>query len=268
MALIQDKQIFYIDSNDRTTGNNSDFRINLVFDKDKEFDKVVVLQCLLPQSYYLIQAGSNTFTLIEGLNQATISISPGNYNRRSFATVLTGLLNVGSPNGWTYSVTFPNVGSQVDQGLYTYSVVGNGGIQPIFKLGTYCYEAMGFNSNSTNTFVASSLNSTNVIKLKPEDQLYLHSDICSNRNDDILQDIYAAGIATYGNILFQQFDVESYSKEFISNSNNNYRFYLTDENDNIIQLNGQNIVITIMIYRKNTIWSMLNGFIKYLLLKN
>jgi hypothetical protein len=266
--LAQDKQIFYIDSNDRLTGNNSDFRVNLIFDKNKEFDRVVVLQALIPQSYYLIQLGSNAFTLIEGSNQAVISITPGNYNKRSFATVLTGLLNAGSPSAFTYSVTFPNVGSQVDQGLYTYSVSGNSGVQPSFKLGTYCYEAMGFSSNSTNIFVANTLISTNVIKLKPEDQFYLHSDICSNKNDDILQDIYAAGIATYSNILFQQFDVESYSKEFISNSNNNYRFYLTDENDNIIQLNGQNIVITIMMYKKNSVWSMLNGFIKFILLKN
>lgn len=126
---------------------------------------------------------------------------------------------------------------------------------------------MGFIQGSTNTFIANSLNSTNVIKLKPEDQIYFHSNICSNKNDDVLQEIYAAGVASYGNILFQQFDVESNSKDFVTNSNNTFHFYITDENNTILNMNGQNITFTIMLFKRNNVWNLLNGFIKYLLLK-
>jgi hypothetical protein len=270
MTLIQDKQIFFVDSNDRLPGSNSnsDFFYSFDFDKGREFDRVALLQCLIPVSYYMIQAEQNTFILIEGSNQATVTITPGNYNRRSFAVSLTSFLNLASPGGYTYSITFPTVGTEADNGFYTYSVTGNGSVQPIFEIGNYCYEAMGFDANSINNFVSNTLTSTNVIKLKAEDQLYLHSNICSNKNNDILQEIFAFNVPSYGNILFQQFDAESNSKDFVNNQNNIFHFYLTDENDTILNLNGQNITFSIMLFKKNSVWQLLFGSLKYYLLKN
>lgn len=122
--------------------------------------------------------------------------------------------------------------------------------------------------NSTNVFVNNVLYSTNVVKLSPEDQLFIHSDICNNKSDDILQDIYAGASSTYSSILFQCVDVEAYSKSFLNGGCNSYRFYLTDENGNVLDLNGQNMVITIVLYKKNSIWSMLHGFLKYMLLQD
>ncbi len=267
MSLIQDKQLCYINSNNRLTGTSSDFTVNLAFDANMEYDRCAVLQVSIPQSYYLIELGQNTFTLIEGNKQATVTLAAGNYNRRSLSTVLTSILTSSSPNSWIYSVTYPNVATQVDTGFYTYTVSGNTS-QPSFVFSQFCYDALGFSENSTNNFVSNTLISTNVTKLVPADQLFLHSDICSNKNDDVIQDIYASGAVTYSSILFQNFDVESYSKTFISNKNNAYRFYLTDSNNLAINLNGQNMVITLLLYKKNSIWNMLNGFLKYMLLKN
>jgi hypothetical protein len=269
MALIQDKQIFFLDSFNRLPGSisNSDFYFSLDFDNGKEFDRVVLLQCLIPISYYMIQENQNTFTLIEGANQAIVTITPGNYNRRSFAAVLSSLLTAASPNKWTYSVTFANVGSAVDSGKYTYAVTGNTS-QPAIQIDSFCFEPMGFNKNSLNTFSGNQVISTNVIKLKPGDQIYFHSDICSNKNDDVLQDIYAAGVASYGNILFQQFDAESNSKDFVNNSSNIFHCYITDENNTILNMNGQNVTFSIMLFKRNSIWNMLSGMMKYYLLKN
>jgi hypothetical protein len=164
----------------------------------------------------MIQNNQNTFTLIEGANQAVVIITPGNYNRRFFAAILSTLLTIVSSNKWIYSVIFPNVSSQVDIGKYTYGVTRNS-LQPAIQIGNFCFELMEFNKNSLNTFSGNQIISTNVIKLKPKDQIYFHSDICSNKNDDILQDIYAVDVALYDNILFQQFDAESNSKDFINN---------------------------------------------------
>src|SRR5262249_44087750 len=157
-------QIFYVDSNRRLTGSGgSDFTYSINFDKNLEFDRVAVLQILIPVSYYAIQQGLNTFTLVEGASNATITLTAGNYNRRSLASTLSSLLTSLSPHGWTYSVTFPATGSQCDTGLYTFSVTGNGGIQPQFVFTNGCYEQLGFSQNSTNSFVSNSLNSTGVI---------------------------------------------------------------------------------------------------------
>lgn len=263
MALIHDKMLFYVNSNDRISGTSSDFMYSLQFDNTKSYDRVGVLQCSIPVSYYLIEQGQNTFILIEGTHNITIIVPPGNYNRKSLSVTLASILTSSSVSGWTYTCTYPSTGTTVDQGLYNYGVSGNSS-QPSFKFGIYCYEALGFNENSTNVFVSNSLNSTNVIKLTPQDQLFLHSDIGQNKNDDILQDIYASGTSNYSTILFQNFDVEAYSKTLVSITNSVFRFYLTDANDNVINLNGQNLCITLILYKKNTTWDIINRFIKTL----
>jgi hypothetical protein len=266
MALINDSQIYYINSNDRINGTASDFTVNLVIDPTREYNRVCVLQALIPQSYWLIESDYNTFTLIENETSVIVSITPGNYNRKSLSLVLSTILSSTSPNGWKYVVSYPNAGSEADTGFYTYTVSGNGSSQPSFQFESYCYEPLGFDANSTNIFVNNVLTSTNVIKLSPEDQLFIHSDICSNKNDDILQDIYAGGAATYSSILYQCIDVEAYSKSFVNAGCSSYRFYLTDENETILDLNGQNMVITLVLYKKNTVWAMLPDFLKYILL--
>lgn len=268
MSLIQNKQIFYIDSS-KGQGKNENFTYTFQFDQTLEFDRCCILQLLIPMSYWLIQEDQNTFILNEGINkEVTIYLPLGNYNRRSLASVLSNILTSNSPSSFTYLVTFPNIATTNDQGLYTYNVSNNGSVQPQFIFqNNATTEALGFQSNSTNNFVSNTLISTSVIKLKPEDQLFLHSDLCSNKNDDIIQEVYSAGNATFSNILFQQFDVESNSKDISFNKNNSYKFYLTDENNTILNLNGQNMTITLMLYKKNTIFTMLIDFIKYLTLK-
>lgn len=246
MAFISQSQIFYINSTQRLTGTDSDFTVNLDFDSNHDFTHVVVLQASLPASNWLIQDNENTFQLKEGGTTVIITITSGNYNRRSLATVVTTALNNASPNHWIYSVTFSNVATQVDKGYYTFSVTGNTS-QPSLIFTTFCYEALGFNINSTNVFVANNLNSTNVVKLVPENQFFIHSTLCSNHNDDILQDMYSAGVNSYSSILFQNFNIEATSKKFVSNQNNNFRIYITNELNDIIDFHGQNICISLLL---------------------
>lgn len=266
MALIADSQIFYINSNNRLTGNSSDFTALMHFDSSKEFNRCCVLQCSIPVSYFLIEATQNTFNLIEGIHNIIVSIPIGNYNRRSFASTLSSILTSASLSGWTYLVSYPQVATMVDTGYYTYSVSGNL-TQPSFIFGSYCYSEMGFDINSTNVFIANTLISTNVINLTAQNQLFLHSDMCSNKNDDILQEIYSSGTIPYSNILFQNIDVEGYSKDFITNNKNSFRFYLTDTLGNPINLNGANMAITVLLYKRQQTWTLLNGFIKWLFLE-
>jgi hypothetical protein len=258
--------LFYINSNDRFTGDHQDFTVNLEFDNTNDFDRVVVMQLLIPISYWLFRTGLNTFQLKEGATTVTVTIPVGNYNRSSLATVASIQLSSASPNGWIYTLSFPNSVKTSDQGFYIYTVSENTSQPSLIFTDNTCLEALGFNQNSTNVFSTNSLTSTAVINLKPENALFLHSDICSNQNDDILQEVYTNG-ATFSSIAFQQFDVEGNSKEIAFNQNNNYRFYLTDENNRTIDLNGQNMIISILMYKQNPIYSMISQFIKYVISK-
>lgn len=263
MSFIERKKIFYVNSANRNNGTDSDF--TYVFDllSSDIYDKVTVLQMIIPKSYYLIQEGYNTFTLVENGVNIIITIPVGNYNRRSFQSVVQNILTSSSLNNWIYTISYSNSQTQTDNGKYTYNVSGNSS-QPQFIFNTNLYEPMGFNKNSTNVFVGNNLVSTNVIKLQAEDTLYLHSDVCTNGNDSVLQEIFAStGEASYANIHFENYAVESYAKNLVSNHKNIYRFYLTDENDQPINLNGQNFQFTIMFYKENNIYKLIKEFLKF-----
>jgi hypothetical protein len=263
MSLITSSKLFYINSRDRVSGTDSDFLFQFQMPPDVKFNKVCVLQASIPKSYYLIQA-NESFTLTEGLNSANIVIPVGNYTRKSFSSTVQGLLNNSSPHGYTYTMTYPTSSLLPDTGKFTYTVSGNGGVQPIFTFVTSndVWDHLGFANGSTNTFVANSLVSTQVINLQKESTLYIHSDIANNGSDNILQEVFSTQSADYSSIVFQQYNIEGYSKDIVGNSNNVYRFYLTDENSTGIDLNGQNFNFTLLMYKKNNVYDMIKQFLK------
>src|SRR4051794_24594276 len=107
--MIKNKRTFYINSRNRLTGTDADFTAQVDIPTTDKFDRVCVLDISIPKSYYLVQNGQNTFTLTEAKGSATITIDPGNYSRRNFATLLTAKLNTASAglSGWTYAITVP-----------------------------------------------------------------------------------------------------------------------------------------------------------------
>lgn len=266
----QDSVIFLVDSSKRISGTTSDFTYQLNLPKGHEFDNVCVLQCIIPKSYYLVQPGYNTFVLKENGVSTTITVTPGNYNAKSWSTIIGTLLTTSSSQGWTYTITFPNSTTSVDTGLFTYSCVGG---NPSFIFTTNLYEQFGFQPNSTNTFSSNTLVSANVVKFQVEDVLYLHSDISYNPDqsstNDVLQEIYASTTPNYTNIVYQNSGaVEGYSKQLLNQSNNIYHFVLTDENNNTLSLNGLNMVITLLIWKRQTFWDMAKKFMSLMFLKN
>lgn len=264
MSLITSSTIFYINSNNRISGTHSDFLYQISMPPESKYDQAVVLQANIPKSYYIVQA-NESFILNENGNQVNIVIPVGNYTRKSFASTVQGLLIANSPNGYTYAITYPTSSTIPDTGKYTFTVSNNLGIQPsfIFSASNDLGSHMGFSDESTNIFAGNTLTSTNVINLQAETALYIHSDICTNSNDNILQEIFATSTSDYGSIVFQQQSVDGYSKKITSNSNNVYHFYLSDRNSRAIDLNGQNITFTLLLYKKNNIYELAKQFIKF-----
>ena len=99
------------------------------------------------------------------------------------------LLTTASPNGWTYTITYPNVAIEPNTGFYIFSFAGNTS-QPLFIFtDLFLYEALGFTAG-TFSFSEGSLISTNVTKLYLQDNILIQSDICQDYNDNVLQEIY------------------------------------------------------------------------------
>jgi hypothetical protein len=261
------KQIFYINSHNKQEGTDSDFTYKINIDPDNKYDRVALLDCSIPKSYYLIQSGRNTFTLIEGINTITITLTAGNYTRLSLKTTLQTILNSSTMSSFIYTVTYSSSPSY-DNGKFIFTVTNNSGTQPLFIFSDYLYEQLGFNKNSTNTFTTNVLNSTNVINLQLESTLFLHSDLCIDRGNDILHNIIVSGNSDYSNVVYFNNNVDIYSKKINHNNSNVYYFRLTNEDNELINLNGLNIVFTIMLYKSNQINDLIKGYIKYKTLEN
>lgn len=245
----QTKKIFYINTNMRESGTHSNFSYKIDL-KDHDVDSVSVLQANIPKSYYMVQANKNTFTLTEGVTSYTITIPPGNYTRSNFRTTVQNLMN-GNGSVFTYTVEIP-LKTTADTGKYYYVVSANDS-QPSFTFASdnNVYELMGF-TPGTHTFVGDTLDSENVIKLHREDTIYIHSDIAGGSTNTMLQEVYADG-SDFDHIVFINRNPEMYSKSINSSHDGVYRFFITNEDGEILDLNGLNWTMTLVAYKKNDI---------------
>ena len=253
------KQLYYINSSNRLSGTHSNFLYKIQQPPSSTFTHCVVLQASIPKSYYLVQSPNNTFVLDENSIETVVTISVGNYTRSSFVNKVQTSLN--SAGSWTYVVDIDDSTNGPETGKLTFTVSGNGGIQPQFIFTGSLYEPLGFESTSTNTFVGDELVSTNVINLLKENTIYIHSDICTNENDNVLQEIFTSEASDYGSITFTNNAPEFYSKK-ITSLNSIYRFYLTDENGKDLSLNGRNWQMTVCMHEKDKTNEIIRKYIQ------
>jgi hypothetical protein len=131
-------------------------------------------------------------------------------------------------------------------------------------------EVMGFERKSTNPFTIDQNNtylySTNICNFQKESTIFLHSSVCNNGYDDILLEVFASSSADLSNITHQTADIEAHSKLLTNSQNNSYSFHISDEYDKAIDLNGINILITLLFYEKEDINRLIRGYLKYKIL--
>lgn len=259
-----DKQIFYVSSRDRISGTTSNFLYNFQIPSESNYDSIVVLAASIPKSYYLISSSNDEFILTEDNIAVNIHIPSGNYTLTSFKAMMIKALNDASPHNYTYNITFPST-RDPGTGKFTYSVTGNGVIQPSFTFGEYLFEQMGFFSGTYN-FVDSSLTSINVVNLQLLNAVFISSDICNNKNDCVLQEVYSNGV-DFSNLTYQATSPNAYAKKLLIKNSTTCRFYLTDVYGDIIQLNGLEWNFTFMLYKSNQTLDMIRNYIKFSLMQ-
>ena len=259
-------KLYYIDSENRLNGTTNKFSYSMQV-PDGKFDSVVCLAASIPMSFYTIEDGFNTFVLTELDVQTTITVPIGNYTVMNFPLVIKALLNGASPHLWTYNITFPSSVTSGTRGRFIYTVSGNTG-QPSFFFTNEMHEQFGFLKSTVNTFVDNILESTCVVSFIPDTRLFIHSDICINYDDgdSVLQEIYSNNVVPMSMISYQlSTDPVAYSKKLRIDNSNVYNFWLTNKNNDIIDLNGLDILITVLLFKKDDI---LKKYIQYLLLKS
>lgn len=260
MNSIQEKQTIYINSNNRIDGTHTNFSAFLDVDPNKKFNRVSLIDLVVPKSMYLINSNNNTMTVEENSIQRTITIPVGNYSRKSFRSVLQTQLNTSAESGYVYTITYDQSSSVGDTGLYTFGC-DTVSPQPKFIIGTGLYTQLGLEKNTTYTFVADSLVSVNVMNFRSQTRLILKSNISQNYNNNILHYITSIdGDWQYVN--FQNNSIVETYKDFILSNSNVYKFQLLDENLVEIDLNGLPISFSILLWKENKISNLIENYIK------
>jgi hypothetical protein len=125
---------------------------------------------------------------------------------------------------------------------------------------------MGFQQNSVNVFSNNTLQSTCVIKMQSEDRLMIHSNCVNNPGtDDILATINSTTSLNYSSINYQCPAPDYYSKVLNSQKNNTYSFQLTDENANVMDLNGLNMNFTLVFFQKHDLYKLIEEIMRLVL---
>ena len=267
MSAISASRIYYVDSENRISGTPSKFSYEFQIPATENYDHVCVLSMTIPLSYYLIRSPYNTFILREGPTDTTITVPAGNYSAISFAKVVTDLLNASSPNTFIYAISLGNSYTSVNTGKYTFTVTNNGMVQPAFIFGPRVCQQMGFDENSTNTFISSTLISENVLDFIPSSTLFLHSNMV-NDSTSILQELYSNNTVPYSNHIYNCQNVDMYSKLLRSDKDNVYDFSIEDEHGIEIDLNGHSILFTVLLYKKDNFTDIFKKYIKYSIMKS
>lgn len=245
-------QTYYINSNERISGTNTNFECLKLDLNNQPYTHACVKQVGIPKVFPNIPTSFNTFTLKEGSVSRTITLEVGYYNKNTMIAELPALLNSASAlngNNWIYTMSY-RTALQVQNFKFTFSVSGNGGSQPSFIFtDDQIWLQLGFNVG-TSVFVANSLTSTNIINFNPTSKLYIRSDLTGSSTDNILQEILSVDLVGFGSAIFYQnqgnLDLES--KELVGNGKDTFNIQLINENNQLVDLQGQDWSFSIIFY--------------------
>lgn len=263
------KKVIYIDSTTQLTSSKNIWSNQIDMNFEGDYNRITVLQAQIPVSYYVIGLGANTFTLTEGNSSIVISIPPANYNVFSFASTVGGLLTSNSPNGYTYTISYPNTYTSPDTGLFTYQVNSIARtVSLTFPARSPISEQFGFVTASTNYFnvngLVQTLTSTNVVNFTPENSLYIRCNFCdgesTSEQSDVLFAVYGSNVQPYSTITYINPCPLDTSKRLISRDRN-LVFSICDENSQAIYMNGGNIQMSLLFYKDNTVNTSIEEYI-------
>ena len=263
------KKIIYIDSTTQLTSTKNVWSNQIDVNLEGDYNRITVLQSQIPVSYYVIGSGANTFTLTEGNASVVITITPANYNVYSFSTTVSALLTANSPNGYVYTITYPNAYTSPDTGLFTYTVNSIAKtVSLLFPVRSPISEQFGFVTGSTNYFRVSGgsqvLTSTNVVNFTPENSIYIRCNFCdaesTSEQSDVLLAMYGNNVQPYSTIVYTNPCPLENSKR-LSSRDRNLSFSVCDENALPIYMNGGNIQMTLMFYKDITVNTTIEEYI-------
>ena len=244
-VLNPDKSIIYLNSSNRVSGTSSNFTIDLRSQiiQPNNYDTIVLVNAAIPKSFYTINTYNNTFILTENSTNITITLPVGNYNSTSLATALGVVMTAATTISATYSVVLNS-----STGKFIFSTTSALATSLSF-VGKNIGYIVGFDQ-AVYSFVSKSLTSVNIINLQFTTTITIGCSLCDN-NAKILAQIIP-NQSDYSVITYQETCPSYVSSPMINNSGSSVSFWLQDEYNNQIDLNGIDWNAVIIVYKQDT----------------
>jgi hypothetical protein len=247
--------VINFNSKDRVSGTNSNFNSIPVDLGNNQFDTVCLTQASIPKSFYNVPSGYNTFTLEENLTSVTVTIPPGSYTRINLQSVLATLLTTASPNGLTYTISYP-ASTSPDTFHYTFSVNSTVITCLLSFSSSSPFRQLGFDSGATYVFIpgigSSTLESVNAINLSYILRAFIKTNLVADATDSILEELLNFGSFPANSVMsYQQYNFDMNSRAYNPNNRNSWNFVLQDAFGQEIDLNGISWAFSVVFYQRN-----------------
>lgn len=243
--------IINIKSSERVSGSISNFQSKPIVLQDNNYDTICLISSNIPRTFYNVPINSS-FILKEETTEHTITLEPGNYTITNLKVVIKTKLNEAGSND--YDVSYRQA-IEVQDFKFTFSISNTPATQPQLIFNKALHKVLGFNANTTNTFIDGSLKSTNCINLSRINTAYIKSNIVNNSQNSILAEILSYGSYSMLSLAYQTTEnIELNSRilaEKKSGGSKSYTFILVDGDDNEIDLNGIDYSFSIIIYTRS-----------------
>jgi hypothetical protein len=264
VTLGQDKPSFVVDSRIKDSGSIENFSYTIAIDGiDEEYTQCAVTSCTIPKSYYDL-ATDSPLRVNEDGSTRVINIPKGNYSVNSIQNVLLKLLNAPAlldPNKPIYQMSYPDCRLDNDIGKFTWTVNKDTGFLITWEIigDNRLHDILGFDKDITGTtiiyFSNGELISENRINLEHTKYIVVKSDMVHNEGAKDRDTAILCRIPIDDTdktvIHYRLLELEDELKSLVNPNNNKYSFSLYDDDNRLLDLNGNNWSMTIFFSRYN-----------------
>jgi hypothetical protein len=196
-----------------------------------------VVSCLIPYSFYNINNRNNVLQYsFDGITINTLSIPIGNYNVNSLLSFLKS-------NLVAFTITYNNITNK-----FTFTHPTN---NFMFMSSSTCLQILGFNNNETISSVIFSLTSVNCVNVYTIRTVQVNSNLITYNINKVQKNNFcilcSVPITCTPFSLIEYINRTNFKTNLFLNRISNIKIKLTDDNGNLIDLNGCHYSLTLQL---------------------
>ena len=197
-----------------------------------------VVSCLIPYSFYNININNNVLQYsFDGINLITLTIPIGNYNVNSLLSALK--TNISS----AFTITYDNIKNK-----FTFTHTTN---DFMFMSSSTCLQILGFNNNITMLSTSLSLTSVNCVNVYNIRSIQVNSNLITYNINKVQKNNFcilcSVPITCTPFSLIEYINRTNFKTNLFLNKISNIKIKLTDDNGNLIDLNGCHYSLTLQL---------------------